>query len=122
MARNNADFQGGQGPRITDEPDKEFFDDADPGRRLTLHKEGSPAAVLHYQVDPAAAVTHLTLVRSNDEGQGHASALIEHLYNKYPRNNVDWGEIQHPAASHLYKKFSQKYGRSHSWDDEQDDW
>lgn len=122
MTRNNADFQVGRGPHITDEPDTEFFDPEDKGRRLTLHKEGAPAALLHYQVDPAAAVTHLTLVRSNEEGQGHASALIDHLYKKYPRHDIDWGEIQHPAASHLYKKFSQKYGRSHSWDDEQDDW
>ena len=121
MTRNNADFQGGSGHHITDEPDAEFFDPEEKGRRLTLHVNGTPAAVLHYHTDPVG-VAYIDLVRSNNEGQGHASKLIDHLYNKYPRHDIDWGEIQHPAASHLYQKFSNRYGRSHSWDDEQDGW
>lgn len=116
MTRNNADFHDGRGPHITDEPDTEFFDPEEKGRRLTLHKDGNPVAKLHYHIDPIG-VAHIDLVHSEQEGQGHASTLINHLYNKYPRHDVDWGEIQHPAASHLYQKFSKQFGRSHSWED-----
>jgi predicted acetyltransferase len=116
MTRNNADFQGGSGFHITDTPD--LNSEHQNARKLQLHLPGSEhsPAFLEYHVDPVG-VTYIDYLKSNHEGQGHAEALLTHLYNKYPNHNKDWGEILHPAASHLYEKFSEKHGRSYSWDD-----
>jgi hypothetical protein len=121
MGANNADFQGGQGFHITDEPDSDGVDKSSRILRLHSAQHGQNAASLDYHSDPIG-VTYIDYLRSPYEGSGHATALLEHLYHKFPSHNIDWGEILHPAASHLYNKFSNKYGRSYSWEDWEDDY
>jgi hypothetical protein len=118
MARNNADFQGGQGYTITDES----FDNPDyeNARILRLHSsESKNVASLEYHTDPVG-VAYIDYLRSPHSGQGHAEKLVSHFYQKFPRHNIDWGEIIHPAAQHLFDKFNEKHGRSYSWDDDHD--
>jgi hypothetical protein len=119
MGRNNADFQG---VHISDGEDPHFYDPEDKGRRLALHKDGAIKAELHYKHDPSDMSVEVDMLRSHEGGKGYANALVEHLYNKFTGHHIAWGEIQHPAASHLYKKFSAKYGRSSSWEDWEDDY
>ena len=48
-------------------------------------------------------------LKSHREGQGHAKALMQHVYNRYPKSFIDWGLTIHPAATHLASQFEDKY-------------
>lgn len=48
-------------------------------------------------------------LKSHREGQGHAKALMEHMYQRYPKSFIDWGLTIHPAATHLAQQFENKY-------------
>jgi GNAT superfamily N-acetyltransferase len=48
-------------------------------------------------------------LKSHREGQGHAKALMQHVYDRYPKSFIDWGLTIHPAATHLASQFEDKY-------------
>jgi GNAT superfamily N-acetyltransferase len=51
----------------------------------------------------------ITYIRSPYSGQGHAKALMQHMYDRYPKSFINWGMTIHPAATHLAKHFEDKY-------------
>jgi hypothetical protein len=48
-------------------------------------------------------------LKSPREGQGHAKALMQHMYDRYPKSFIDWGQTIHPAATHLASQFETKH-------------
>jgi hypothetical protein len=58
-------------------------------------------------------------LQSHQEGSGHAKALMQHLYDRYPKSHIDWGLTVHPAATHLANHFEDKYYKRTAY--EQDD-
>jgi hypothetical protein len=106
--------------RIVDKKDPES--DNLNARKLHLYKgenEDYTPAWMEYHFDPIGVV-YIDYLKSNEEGKGHARMLLDYIYSKYQSSNIDWGEILHPAASYLYGKYSEKYGRSFSWEDDED--
>jgi hypothetical protein len=97
--------------------------DEENARKLWLYvgdKTDYSPAWLEYHFDPIGVV-YIDYLKSNQEGEGHAKALLDFIYDKYKSSNIDWGQILHPAASYLYNKYSEKHGRSYSWEDWEDD-
>lgn len=56
--------------------------------------------------EPYIEVSYL---KSNIEGSGHARAVMEELYSRYPDAHIDWGETIHPASKHLAEDFEDRY-------------
>jgi hypothetical protein len=112
MTRNNADFQGGQGHRITD---THLYNEGDTGaevRKYELHIPGRqfPVASLEYATLPESpGEAGIEYLKSHVEGQGHAQTLLHHLYQNHPKG-VAWGTIVHPASRHLLEKMDSIYG------------
>ena len=117
---------------ILDHPDR-FTDDGTGNRTLEMHDPGKPegsSAYIHYEV-PDADDDHpeyrgIEYLKSNDEGKGHMTTLLDHFYQRNPDSHFDWGHITHPASEHLFFKFREKYGhlKSHADsfpDDHEDD-
>ena len=48
-------------------------------------------------------------LKSHHEGKGHAKALMQHVYDRYPKSFIDWGRTIHPASTHLASQFEDKY-------------
>ncbi len=91
-------------------------------RKLWLYKgenEDYAPAWMEYHFDPIGVV-YIDYLKSNEEGKGHARMLLDYIYETYQSSNIDWGEILHPAASYLYDEYSEKHGRSFSWEDDED--
>lgn len=63
----------------------------------------------NYKDDNNDPYIEIEYLKSNQEGKGHASTLMEHLYQRYPKAHVDWGLTVHPAATHLANKFETKH-------------
>lgn len=95
---------------------------------LTLRDFGSSnlAAVdFDHYTDEGGSNIEIGYLKSHQEGKGHARALMEHLYQRYPQSHVDWGLTVHPAATHLANEFETKYYDRTSYqqnDGEEDDW
>lgn len=34
---------------------------------------------------------------------------MQHMYDRYPKSFIDWGQTIHPAATHLAEDFENKY-------------
>jgi GNAT superfamily N-acetyltransferase len=49
----------------------------------------------------------ITYFKSNDEGKGHGKAIMQHLYDFYPKHFINWGHVVHPAAEHLASQFEE---------------
>jgi len=49
----------------------------------------------------------VTYFKSNDEGKGHGRAVMQHLYDFYPKHFINWGHTIHPAAEHLASQFEE---------------
>ena len=67
-----------------------------------------PAASVSYtkfQGD-AGPTVEVEYLKSHQEGKGHARALMNELYSKYPEHIVNWGFTIHPAATHLAEQFA----------------
>jgi hypothetical protein len=95
---------------------EKLFDEEPSEKRVSLFADSELVATLDYHYD-TIGVLYIDLVRSMEENKGYATKLIDYIYNKFDSANIDWGEIQHPSAEHLYNKFAEKYGRSFSWSD-----
>lgn len=59
-------------------------------------------------------------LKSHQEGKGHAKALMQHLYDRYPKSSINWGLTIHPAATHLAEQFEDKYYRRTSYEPNHD--
>lgn len=106
--------------RIVDKKDP--HSENENARKLWLYKgnkDDYAPAWMEYHFNPIGVV-YIDYLKSNEEGSGHAKMLLDFIYNKYQSSNIDWGEILHPAASYLYEKYSEKHGRSFSWEDDED--
>lgn len=64
-------------------------------------------------------------LKSHQEGKGHARALMQRLYDRYPKSFVDWGLTIKPAATHLAQNFENRYYDRTAYqqnDDDEDQW
>jgi hypothetical protein len=92
---------------------------------LTDPKEGKDLASVdfeHYNdphSEPSSRI-EIGYLKSHVEGQGHAQRLMDHLYNRYPKSNVDWGLTINPASTHIASKFEDKYYDRTSYQPEED--
>lgn len=48
-------------------------------------------------------------LKSHREGKGNAKALMQHVYDRYPKSFINWGLTIHPAATNLASQFEDKY-------------
>ncbi|MDX1408561.1 MAG: GNAT family N-acetyltransferase [Saprospiraceae bacterium] len=48
-------------------------------------------------------------VRPEDRGKGLARQLVQAVYNSFPEYDINWGEVHHPGAGHLYNDFRKRY-------------
>jgi hypothetical protein len=77
-----------------------------------IRKLSKGSAYIEYEHDPEVKQTNIGYLKSSDERKGHMQDLLHTLYQKYPDHTIHWGEVIHPAAAHLFEKFSKVYGRS----------
>ena len=81
----------------------------------------------HYN-DPTTEIPsriEVSYLKSNHEGQGHARRLMQHLYDRYPKSHIDWGQTIHPASAHLAGDFERRYYARTSYEipeDDENDW
>ena len=83
--------------------------------KLTLsNPDSSHLATVTYDhhndplMDPPSRI-EVDYLKSHREGQGHGQALMQHLYDRYPKSFIDWGRTIHPASTHMAGKFEDKY-------------
>ena len=55
------------------------------------------------------SLINVDYLKSHREGQGHGQVLMQHLYDRYPKSDIDWGSTIHPASTHMAEKFKDKY-------------
>jgi len=91
---------------------------------LTSFDSGNLANVFYeHHTDPSYDLPsriEVGYLKSNREGKGHAKALMQHLYDRYPKSHIDWGLTIHPAATHLAEGFENKYYDRTSYQPEED--
>jgi len=76
-----------------------------------LHNHADePLASVHYNT--IGKQVDIQFLRSYDSGKGHATKVIDALYNKHPDKLIHWGKTSAPESTHLAHKFSEKYGRT----------
>lgn len=63
----------------------------------------------HHTNDEGNSQIDIDYLKSPREGKGHAKALMQHMYDRYPKSFIDWGKTIHPAATHLASQFEDKY-------------
>ena len=82
------------------------------GSRLSMHdKTGKELANVRYKkISGDIEIEHIE--STVEENKGHATALLERLYESNPESVVHWGKTIVPASTHLAAKFDNKYGRT----------
>ena len=109
MTRNNADFQGK--PVINNVKSTPHWADGETLHTMSLDVPGKQLARVVYFKNPEDKGVSIDHFASLEEGKGHVQTLLHKLYASNP-GNIHWGDLEHPASGHLFKKFSKQYGRS----------
>lgn len=78
----------------------------------TSDYEGMPVASVTYDTyenEYTRPTLEVSYLKSHLEGKGHAKALMQHIYDQYPKHYIDWGHTISPASTHLAQQFEDKY-------------
>ena len=73
--------------------------------------KGNPLSSVHY--NEHLKDVDIQMIRSHQEGKGHATKVLHELYNRHPDKLINWGKTSAPQSTHLAQKFSDQYGRTH---------
>ena len=109
MGRNNADFQGE--PSINHTKSRPGWADGEDLHTISLDIPGKQLSRVSYLKNPEDSGISIDHFASLEEGKGHVQTLLHKLYSSNP-GHIYWGDLEHPASEHLFKKFSKQYGRS----------
>ena len=76
-----------------------------------LHNHADePLSSVHY--NDWGSEIYVRFLQSHQEGKGHATKVMDALYNKHPDKVINWDKTSAPESTHLANKFSEKYGRT----------
>jgi len=76
----------------------------------------------NYTNDDGNSQIDIDYLKSHHEGKGHAKALMQHLYDRYPNSNINWGLTIHPAATHLASQFEDAYPNRTDYEQNHDEY
>ena len=76
----------------------------------------------NYINDDGNSQIDIDYLKSHHEGKGHAKALMQHLYDRYPNSNINWGLTIHPAATHLASQFEDTYPNRTDYEQNHDEY
>jgi predicted GNAT family acetyltransferase len=76
----------------------------------------------NYTNDDGNSQIDIDYLKSHHEGKGHAKALMQHLYDRYPNSNINWGLTIHPAATHLASQFEGTYPNRTDYEQNHDEY
>lgn len=76
----------------------------------------------HHTNDDGNSQIDIDYLKSPREGKGHAKALMQHVYDRYPKSFINWGKTIHPAATHLASQFEDKYYNRTAYEPDHDEY
>ena len=88
---------------ITDNPE-------DKSKTLRGYHKGDWVGLVDYK--PNKRGIKVEYISSPFSGEGHAQAMMHHIYQQHPESEINWGNTLNAASTHLADKFDKMYGRT----------